>query len=161
MPVGSMRSELSETTLVNSAAQCADIGSLRLCNQLTWAQQPRRKHACKRSRYGGQHDGAVEQSTFALQYLDVKFPVGAKGRQNPQRRGRRIKLGSFWAEKENWAITGLGMHLQPTQLFCARLRQPGQDGTAAWVCFHKLLGGPQPLGRRVGGNPDQVPLCDA
>lgn len=52
------------------------------------------------------------------------------------------------------------MHLQAAQLLGTRLRQPGQDGATTRIGLHKLLGGPQSFGWRVGGNPDQVLFCN-
>src|SRR5450830_1956385 len=160
MPRGSMGSELSQASSSNSAAQCADIGSLRLCNQLTGVQQPRRKHACQSSRYRRQHNGAVQQGAFALQNLDVKLPVVTERRQNTQRGGRSIELCRLRPEEKDRAIAGLGMHLQAAQLLGTRLRQPSQDGATTRIGLHKLLSGPQPFGRGVGGNPDQVLFCN-
>ncbi len=68
--------------------------------------------------------------------------------------------GGLGAAEEHQPLAGLRAHLQAPDLLGPRLRQPGDDG-AAGVGLDQLFGGPQPLGRCLGIDPDEAALVQA
>ncbi len=143
-----------------SASRSMTINARRIARQVAWSQragqpQARRENALQTRGHAGQAQRGVQRRALALEHVHEQFPVQPGARQQPQRRGRRLLRRARRAANQHRRLAARRQHLQAPDLLRAHLRQPG-DQRAAGVGLDQLLGAPEPLGRRLGLDPDQL-----
>ena len=92
--------------------------------------------------------------------MNVESPVQTEPELDAKWRRRRFVFCRSRSAQEDLPIAGLCTHLQASNLFLARLRQPRDEETCS-VRLDQLLRHPEAFSRSFGLNPDEVSLVEA